>query len=285
MSSPPSGGDVLKEATYKKLIYINYTLLILALTGFLVYDIFVAKNFEVRSLVKYLVLLVSFIASIAKLSGRSRREVLRKKQVYQKSYGEFIRNAFSNDPKLETQLYSAIHDYNQEKPAEAIKKLEKLRKECHNSDDLYAVTCFTALCYDDIHAFEPASKYYRDALNIRPNTTLASNLGLCRDRLGDQQGAIEAYEYASQLDPKNEYPYNNLAQLYVREGAYEDAIEYAQKAIALNGKMYQAYSALAISHAMLDNTEEYEKAFRQAVANGANGKKIKTFIASMDASL
>jgi hypothetical protein len=49
--------------------------------------------------------------------------------------------------------------------------------------------------------------------------------------------------------------------------------------------MYQAYSALAISHAMLDNTEEYEKAFRQAVANGANGKKIKTYIASMDASL
>ena len=269
----------------KKLIYIIYTLLILALTGFLVYDIFVTKNFEVKSLVKYLVLLVSFVASIAKLSGRSRREVLRKKQVYQKSYGEFIRNAFSSDPKLETLLYSAIHDYNQEKPAEAIKKLEKLRKECHNSDDLYAVTCFTALCFDDIHAFEPASKHYRDALNIRPNTTLASNLGLCRDRLGDQQGAIEAYEYASQLDPKNEYPYNNLAQLYVREGEYEDAIEYAQKAIALNSKMYQAYSALAISHAMLDNTEEYEKAFRQAVANGANGKKIKTYIASTDASL
>ncbi len=269
----------------KKLIYIVYTLLILALTGFLVYDIFVAKNFEVKSLIKYLVLLVSFVASIAKLSGRSRREILRKKQAYQKAYADFIRSAFSNDPKLETQFYNAIHDYNQDKLAEAIKKLEKLRKECHNSDDLFAVTFFTALCYDDLHAFESASKYYREALNIRPHTTIASNLGLCRDRLGDDQGAIEAYEYASQLDPKNAYPYNNLAQLYIREGAYEDAIEYAQKAIALNSKLHQAYSALAVSHAMLDNIEEYEKAFRQAVSNGADGKKIKNYIASMDASL
>lgn len=269
----------------KKLIYVIYALLFIALTGFLVYDIVIAKNFEMKNIVKYLLVVIGFVASIVKTSTRSRREVLRKKQVYQKSYGEFIRNAFSNDPKLENQLYRAIDDYNQDKSADAIKKLEKLRKECHNSDDLYAVTCFTALCYDDVHAFEPAAEQYRAALNIRPNTTLASNLGLCWDRLGDQQSAIDAYQYASQLDPKNEYPLNNLAQLYVREGEYETAIEYAQKAIALNSKMYQAYSAMAICHAMLGNTAEYEKYFRQAVANGSDGKKIKAFIESMDASL
>lgn len=269
----------------KKLLYIIYTLLILALTGFLIYDIFVAKNFEIKSLIKYLVLIVGFIASIVKLSSRSRREVLRKKQTYKKAYADFIRTAFSGDPKLENQLYSTIHDYNQNKPDEAIKKLEMLRKECHNSDDLYAVSIFTALCLDDLHNFEPAAEQYKAALNLRPHSTLASNLGLCLDRLGDQQGAIDAYRYASQLDPKNEYPLNNLAQLYVREGEYETAIEYAQKAIALNSKMFQAYSAMAISHAMLGNTAEYEKCYRQAVANGSDGKKIKAFIASLDASL
>ncbi len=269
----------------KKLIYILYALLFLAVTGFLVYDIFIAGNFNTKNLVKYLIIVIGFVASIVKLTIKPRRQVLRKKQTYQNAYSAFIRSAFSNDPKLETRLYQAIDDYNQSKPADAIKKLEKLRKECCNTDDVYAVTCFTALCYDDLGVFSTAAEHYQAALNLRPNSTLASNLGICRDRLGDQEGAIEAYQYASQLDPQNAYPYNNLAQLHLREGEYEGAIEYAQKAIALNSKMYQAYNALAISHAMLGNTAEYEKYYRQAVANGSDGKKIKAFIESMDASL
>lgn len=269
----------------KKLLYVIYTLLILAATSFLIYDIFVAKDFDSNSITKYLILVAGFVLSMVKLSVRPHREVLRKKKVYRNAYAEFIRNAFSNDKKLETQLFSAIHDYNQEKSDLAIKKLEKLRNECHNSDDIYAVTCFTALCLDDLGTYEAAAKQYKTALNLRPNTTLASNLGICLERLGDQQGAIDAYRYSSQIDPKNAYPHNNLAQLYVRTGEYESAIESAKAAVTLNSKMYQAYSAMAICYAMLGNEEAYEDNYRKAVANGSDGRKIKAFIEALDPSI
>jgi tetratricopeptide (TPR) repeat protein len=269
----------------KKLAIALYFLLFLALTGFMVYDIFYVGNFESRNIMRYLILVAGFVASIIKLSLAPQRKVLQKKQTYQKAYEEFIRTAFANDPKLENQLYQAIHDYNQDKPANAIKKLEKLRKECHNSDDLYAVTCFTALCLDDLHNFAGAAQQYRAALNLRQNSTLSSNLGLCLDRMGNQAEAIEAYQNASRIDPKNAYPLNNLAQLYIRQGEYETAIHYAQEAITLNSKMYQSYSAMAISYAMLGDREAYEKYFRMAVANGSDGKKIKAFLEAMDASV
>ena len=76
---------------------------------------------------------------------------------------------------------------------------------------------------------------------------LASNLGICLERMGNQQDAIAAYQYASEIDPKNPYPHNNLAQLYIRTGEYESAIESAKAAVMLNSKMYQSYSAMAIS--------------------------------------
>lgn len=269
----------------KKFVYVLYALLILATTGLIVYDVFIAKDFETKDLTKYAILIISLIASIVKFSVRPKREIMRKKKTYQSAYGDFIRTAFAQDKKLENRLYQAIDDYNKDKPAAAIEKLEKLRKQCHNSDDIYAVTVFTALCYDDLHEFKLAAQHYSAALNLRPHTTLASNLGLSRDRMGDQQGAIEAYRHASQLDPKSAYPYNNLAQLYVRLGEYETAMEYAQQAITLNSKMYQPLNAMAICHAMLGNTAEYERYFRQAVSCGADGKKLKSYIASLDASI
>lgn len=84
----------------KKALYIIYTLLILTVTGFLIYDIFIAKNFDSKSITKYLILVAGFIFSMVKLSVRPQREILRKKQVYRNAYAEFIRNAFSNDKKI-----------------------------------------------------------------------------------------------------------------------------------------------------------------------------------------
>ena len=65
----------------KKLIYVLYALLFLAATGFLIYDICVAKNFDSNSITKYLILVAGLVLSMIKLSIRPQREILRKKQV------------------------------------------------------------------------------------------------------------------------------------------------------------------------------------------------------------
>lgn len=269
----------------KKLAYVIYALLFLAVTGLLVYEVFIAKNFETKNFGKYVIIVVGLIASVLKASTRPQRKFLDKKRAYQTAYADFIRSAFSHEPKLEERLYRAIDDYNNDKCSAAISKLEKLRKQCQNSDDIYAVTIFSALCYDDLHLFDTAAQLYSAALNLRPHATLASNLGLCKERLGDRQGAIDAYLRSIQLDPKNAFAFNNLAQLYVRLGEYEEAIPYATQANELDSKMYQPLNALAISHALLGNIAEYERYYRQAVSCGADGKKLKSYIESMDASL
>jgi tetratricopeptide (TPR) repeat protein len=100
-------------------------------------------------------------------------------------------------------------------------------------------------------------------------------------REGKFDEAISAYLWAIKIDPSNAYPYNNIAQLYIKMDAYEDAIEYAVKASELKGDMYQAWSAQAICLAMMGYMEDYESAYRRAVACGADGDVIIRFIRSL----
>lgn len=204
------------------------------------------------------------------------------KPLYKKNYGEFIQGAFSEDPKLENKLMEAIRDYNERKPGKGVAKLLKLRKECTRSADIYAVTVFLALCYDDAGDYKAAEEAYKQALAYRPNATLWSNLGLCRQRLGQFESAQDAYENAIQLNPKNAYAYNNLSALFFRDGDYESALEYAQQALEHNARMTQALNTAAICCGILGDEEGYTKYYRAAVANGGDGKRIKALIQELN---
>ena len=76
-------------------------------------------------------------------------------------------------------------------------------------------------------------------------------------------------------------PYNNIAQLYIQKGEFEDALPFAENAIAMNAKMPQALNALAICHAMLGNDEKYDQYFRRAVACGSDGRQLRAYIENL----
>ena len=267
----------------KALRYILYGLIIAAAIGLLVWQGLVEKNLDSGNLTRAILLIAG--AVIAMLRPARRRQVSNKKVVYQKAYGEFIQNAFADDPKLEKKFYDAVDDYNFERYAAGIDKLEKLRKECQRTADLYAVTVFTALCCDGMQAYEEAIRHYDAAAAIRDNTTLHSNAGLCLTRLGRYEESEEAFRRAIQVDSQNEYAWNNLASLYFRQGGYEEALEFAREAIRINPKMPQALSCAAICCALMGDQEAYESYYRQAVANGYDGKKIKEVVKSLDPAL
>ena len=63
------------------------------------------------------------------------------------------------------------------------------------------------------------------------------------------------------------------------------ALDIALEAIEIDGKMRQALTTAAICCGILDYHEEYEKYYRQAVANGADGQKIKKLIKNLDPCL
>lgn len=264
----------------KALPYILYSIVILGASGLLIYQGLVQKNLESGDLVKSILVIAAAIVGM--LRPKRRKKVSNKKALYQKAYSDFIQNAFYDDPKLEKKFYDAVDDYNFDRYAAGIDKLTKLRKECQRTADIYAVTVFTALCYDGMQAYEAATLHYTDAARIRDNSTLHSNAGLCYLRLGRLEEAEEAYHRAIRSDKKNAFAWNNLATLYFKQGDYAQALEYAETAIAVDAQMPQALSCAAICCALLGDEEAYRKYYRQAVSAGYDGNKIKNAIAALD---
>lgn len=268
----------------KALKYILYGLVIAAAAGLLAYQVFVEKNLDSSNITKCVLIMIGAVIGMLK-PRKNHRIVSNKKAAYQKAYAEHIQNAFEDDPKLEAKFYNAVHDYNQNKPAAAIAKLEKLRRDCQRSADLRAVTVFTALCYDDMGLYEKSVPLYEAAISMRPSSSLCSNLGLACFRLGDEEAAEKAYQDAIRIDPKNAYAHNNYATLWFRRGEYIESLRCAEAAIALNAGLTQALSNAALCCAMLKDQEGYEKYYKRAVANGYDGTKIKNFLARMDTKI
>ncbi len=266
----------------KKLAVVLYVLLILVVLGLLFNQILVEKDLSFSSLSKPLLVMAGIVLSLVKTISGNNKQVVNKKSTYREVYKEFIGSAFSETPKLEKKLYEAVDDYNNDKFPAALKKLEKLRSGCESSADLFAVTFFTALCYDDMGLEDKAIEVYEEALKLRLNGTVASNMGLCYEHKGNVDKAIECYMNSIQIDPTNPTVFNNVAQLCIRHSDYERALPYAAKAVELNEKMPQALNALTICYYMLGNMEAYEHFYRLAVSNGSDGKVLKEYIASLD---
>lgn len=264
----------------KALKYVLYSLVILAAVGLLCYYIFVEQDLAPTNIAKCLLIVAG--AVIGMLKPTKKRTVGNKKALYQKAYGTFIQNAFSDDPKLERKLYSAIDDYNHNKPSSAIPKLEKLRKQCQRTADLYAVTVFLGLSCDDMGAFTEAIQHYEAASRIRNNSTVSSNLGLAYQRIGRFEDAEDAYHQAIQIDPKNMYALTNLAVLHFRRGDYEESLALSEQVLAMDAGMVQALSNAALCCALTGREEEYKTYYRRAVSNGYDGRKIKNYLAQME---
>jgi len=262
--------------------YIVSILLIAAAVGLLCYRYFVDGQLTSNDIMKAGIIILGAIASAFKTN---RNVVSNKKALYKKAYEEFISDVFYDEPTLEKKFYSAVHDYNQKKPASAVAKLEKLREECQRTSDIYSVTVFTALSLDDMGLWEKAITQYEAAARIRNNSTLHSNKALCLQRLGKYEEAETSYRQAIACDPKNAYAYNNLASLYFHEEDYESALELAEETITHNPQLHQALTTAAMSCALLGFTEQYEKYYRQAVNHGADGNAIKRKIKSLDPAL
>ena len=263
----------------KALKYILVGLVSAAVIGLLCYQGFVTKELTTSNLTKGLLILAGLVLSLF----RGPRKQRLTKADYKAAYGHLIGNAFTDDPKLEKKLYSALDDFNKHRYPACLQKLEQLRLESPRAADRFTVIAFTALCYARQKRYEEAIAQYTAALQIREHSTVASNMGSCYLELGRTDEALECFLRALRADNKNPNAYNNIAQLYIQLGEFEDAIPYAEEALALNAKMPQALNAMAICYAMLDYDEEAEAYFRRAVANGSDGNALREYIENLKA--
>lgn len=205
--------------------------------------------------------------------------------VYQRNYADFIGQAFSGDKKVLKQFYAAVDLYAKKQPDKALERFETLRSACKTQEDSHAVFAFMGLSCHDLRLWPEALGHYTAAMAIRPHSTLSSNAGICYERMGKYEQAMEAYQQAIVLNRENAIAYSNVAQMMLRLGEYISAYEYAQKALQQDRRLPQALSASAICHYMWGDMEQYEEYYRKAVSCGSDGEKLKQYIRSLDTTL
>ena len=254
-------------------------MIILGICGLMAYQAFVTKDLDTNNAIRGGLIIAAAIFGMVR---PRKARIANKKAVYHKAYAEFIHDAFHNDPKLEKIFYNAVHDYNRNRFSGAINKLNALRKECRNSNDLQAVNIFLGLCCDDMGLYAQAAEHYDAALRIRSNAIIASNLGLCYQRMGKMENAENAYRLSISIDPQYAVAYNNLSVLHFRKAEYVESLELARKAIAIDNNFSQALSTAALCCGLLGDKEGYDRYYRLAVSNGYDGRRI---IATLDRML
>ena len=255
--------------------------LLLAVIGLLCYDYFILKTVEKEHILSAGLITASLILTTVRLLSRGAAKGENRKRAYKEAYGEHIRSAFADRKKEEKMLYDVFEDYNTGRYAKALEKLDRLSAVAKNADERYAVAFFRALCLDSMRLYEQAIAQYEKAINVRANVSAYSNMGICLNHLGRVNEAIEAYLMAAELDQRDPAPLANLASLYIGETDYETALEYAQRANAIDAKYPTALSAQAICYAMMENEEKYKEYYQRAAAVGYNTERLKRFIESL----
>jgi tetratricopeptide (TPR) repeat protein len=190
-----------------------------------------------------------------------------------------------NDPKAKKTFYGALEDFNHNNHMAAVNKLKKLLTPSATAADRFAIYTFLGIILEDVHSWQEAIRFYQMAMECRTHKTVIANLAFCYDRGGYPDTAIDTYRWAIELAPDDPLPSNNLAVLYLGQGKYEEALEYAHTALRINGNYKAALTTVAIANAMLGNTREYEEYYRRAVAHGADGEGIKAFIRNLQSDL
>jgi len=92
--------------------------------------------------------------------------------------------------------------------------------------------------------FDAAIEGYQKALTRWPRSLIASmGLGNSLYALGDLHGAEDAFRVAVKNHPEAAGAYNNLAQVLLEQERKQEALEAAQRAVAIGGPMSEVYKS------------------------------------------
>lgn len=270
----------------KILYYILAVGLALAVATYLIYEIVWQGVLDVSHILRTLLLVATMILAIYRVaSGMGRGRKKHSEQFFRERYGDLIGNAFTVPSTTSKQFFKALDYYQYNQPVKLTEAMCALAPQCTNNDERFAVMLFMAIGYDEMYMYEKAAEAYEQALLYRENSTAASNLGLCYQRLGNYEKAIDAYRYAIKAEPENAYAYNNLAQVYIRREEYEEALLYADMAIERKENFREAYSAKALAYAMRGEAEAYENAVRKYALYGGDKNWLIALAKDMGAEI
>jgi Flp pilus assembly protein TadD len=166
---------------------------------------------------------------------------------------QFLSSVRKVDGALEAKYRMARHFQKRRKHKVALIEL----KEIIQIDPTF-VKAYNAIgfSYDCLGDYNKAIRFYKLALKINPNLGYVNNnLGFAYLLNGDYDNAIEAFRKAVALDERDKRFRNNLGFAFAKKGQYEEAIEQFK----ITGDEYSAYHKLG---QILYREGNYEMAFR-----------------------
>ena len=193
----------------------------------------------------------------------------------------FALDAFADDENLSVQFHSALDNYSKNMPKAALSKLQKLAPLCTGEKERYAVAISTAKVFFSLQKYRDAIREYNKALVIHPTCALSCTIGDCYQRQGMLDKAQEAYEFATELDPKNVDAWSRLATVYVADGNYEAGLDQALQALELDSRNASCLATAAICYGLMDDTLMHKHYTKLAVENGYKEEKIRETVKAL----
>ncbi len=127
----------------KKWIILLYSLVIVAAVGASIYEFYRKGSLDQSNLTRTVLIVAGVLLGMFKNLNRSRVSVFKKQELYEKTYGAHIGNAFSNMPKEKKMFFRSLDDFNGDKYTSAIKKLESLNESCRALAEQRAIAFFS----------------------------------------------------------------------------------------------------------------------------------------------
>lgn len=257
-----------------KILRVICILIVIAALGLYISGIIVNGDAPTDNLLRSALIVLSGVSGFLKTFPK-RRALNEYAALYDKELG----NAFADDSKKRELLLNAVRCYDEDKYQAAFKILDSLRMDARTRDEHYAVGLFTALCQTDLGLNDAAIATYLDTAQKGAfSSQLYSNLGSRYAAIDNNEKAAEAYMKAINLDEKNPFAHNNLANLLLKAGDYDTALRAATNAAALNPELYQAWTVMAIVYALYGDEQRREHCVKKAVESGQQEKDLRTAI-------
>jgi superkiller protein 3 len=147
---------------------------------------------------------------------------------------------------------------------------EELLEAVRLRPDSAEIHYFLGRSYYSVGTYLLAQQEFEEAIRLDPTYVKAyDNLGLAMEALGKNSAAVEKYQRAAELSQEqglnDAWPYVNLACHYNDDRQPDLALVYAQKAVAVNPTIAQAYFEMGRAYRMREEWQQAARALEQAI--------------------
>jgi serine/threonine protein kinase/tetratricopeptide (TPR) repeat protein len=138
--------------------------------------------------------------------------------------------------------------------------------------------------YSNLGQTEESDRYRQKAFELRDRASEREKLYIMSHYYGDSgqlEKGITALEMYRQTYPRDSIPYTNLASIYLQLGQFENALDNARQAVAVDPGSVTAYGNLATAYVGLNRVEEAKATINEALQRNPNSASLHMQLASL----